>query len=224
MQSERKKTAVILAGGKSQRFQDPNVEKCLACLNNKPLLQHAIERISGVADEIIVAARDEVQGERIKNALKTATKTKIVFVFDTLKGFGPLAGVQSGLERASSAYCFVLGCDMPFVCEAVVELLFETAVAGCCDAVVPCWENGLLEPLHAVYKKEPTLAATKAAAECGERKLSSLLPRLKNVCLLPVSRVREKNPALETFSNLNSPEILKITLKYRKHFYREIKY
>jgi molybdopterin-guanine dinucleotide biosynthesis protein A len=106
------------------------------------LIQHAIDNISGLADEIIVAARDEQQGEKIS----ARVPDKINLAFDTLNGFGPLAGFLSGLEHASFAFSLVIGCDMPCVTENVVELLFEIASTGY-DAVVPRWENGMREPL-----------------------------------------------------------------------------
>ncbi len=198
-----KKTVLVLAGGKSHRFQ--SFDKCFVTFNNEPLIQHAIDKISTVADEIIVAARDRKQGEQIRNKIKI--QNKVVLVFDSLKGFGPLAGLLSGLERASFSYSLVIGCDMPFVNKRVVELLFATASTGY-DAVVPRWENGMLEPLHAVYRKEPMLAAIKEAAKKGDEKIFNVLSQLKNVNFLPVNMIREIDPELKTFTNINTPEEL----------------
>ena len=196
------KTVLILAGGKGQRFQ--SLDKCLITLNSKPLIQHAIENLSGVADEMIVAVRDEQQGERIRNKVPD----EVVFVFDTLKGLGPLAGVMSGLERASFPYSLVVGCDMPFVTRNVVEFLFEVAERGNYDAVVPRWETGMVEPLHAVYKKEPMLAAIRDAIEKDDVKMFNIVSQLKNVNFLPVNKIREIDPCLKTFTNVNTPEEL----------------
>ncbi len=204
MEMQSKKTVVILAGGKSQRFQ--SFDKCLISLNNKPLIQHAIDKIITVADEIIVAARDEKQGEQIRTKIKTPNK--VVLVFDSLKGFGPLAGVLSGLERAFFPYSLVIGCDMPYINERVVEFLFEIASKGY-DAVVPRWENGMVETLHAVYRREPVLAAIKEAIREGDGKVSTLLSRLEKVNFLPMNKISEIDPSLETFTNINTDEELK---------------
>ena len=197
------KTVLILAGGKSQRFQ--SLDKCFITLNNKPLIQHAIDNLSNVVDEIIVAARDEQQEEQIRNKISN----NIVLVFDTLKGFGPLAGVLSGLERASSSYSLVIGCDMPFVNISVVEFLFEVAESGNYDAVVPIWENGMVEQLHAVYKRDSLLAAVKYAIKKGDEKMFNVLSRLKNVNYIPMNRIRGFDRELKTFRNINTPEELK---------------
>jgi molybdopterin-guanine dinucleotide biosynthesis protein A len=197
------KTVLILAGGKSQRFQ--SLDKCFITLNNKPLIQHAIDNLSTVVDEIIVAARDEQQEEQIRNKISN----NIVLVFDTLKGFGPLAGVLSGLERASSSYSLVIGCDMPFVNRYVVEFLFEVAESGNYDAVVPIWENGMVEQLHAVYKRDSLLAAVKYSIKKGDEKMFNVLSRLKNVNYIPMNRIRGFDRELKTFLNINTPEELK---------------
>jgi molybdopterin-guanine dinucleotide biosynthesis protein A len=193
------KTVLILAGGKSQRFQSR--DKCFITLHNKPLIQHAIDNVSGVADEIIVAVRDTQQGEQIKNRIPN----KVVLVFDSLKGFGPLAGVLAGLERASSLYSLIIGCDMPFVHVPVVEFLFEVAEQGNYDAVIPRWENGMVEPLHAVYKKEPMLAAVRDTIKKGDERMFNVLSQLENVKFIPIDTIRQLAPGLTTFRNINTP-------------------
>ena len=197
------KTVLILAGGKSRRFQ--SLDKCFITLNNKPLIQHAIDNLSSVVDEIIVAARDEPQEEQIRDKISN----DIVLVFDTLKGFGPLAGVLSGLERASSSYSLVIGCDMPFVNRYVVEFLFEVAERGNYDAVVPKWESGMVEQLHAVYKREPMLAAIRDSIKKGDAKMFNVLSRLKNVNYVPVNTIRGFDRGLKTFRNINTLDELK---------------
>jgi molybdopterin-guanine dinucleotide biosynthesis protein A len=204
---EMQKTVLILAGGQGRRFL--SFDKCFATLDNKLLLQHAIDNISGLADEIIVAARDEQQGEEIR----ARVPDKINLAFDSLNGFGPLVGFLSGLKQASFAFSLVIGCDMPFVNEKVVELLFEIASTGY-DAVVPQWENGMLEPLHAVYRREPMLVAVMDAVKKGDEMIFHVISQLKDVCLLPVNRIRVIDPDLKTFRNINTPFELKKNEKF----------
>ena len=203
------KTALILAGGKSQRFQSR--DKCFITLNHKPLIQHAIDNVSSVADEIIVAARDTQQGERIRNIIPN----RVFLAFDSLKGFGPLAGVLAGLERASSLYLLVVGCDMPFINRSVVELLFEVAEQGNYDAVVPRWENGMVEPLHAVYKKEAMLKAVRDTIEKGDGKMFNVLSQLDKVHFVAMERIKKLDLELKTFRNINTLDDLE---KNRKAF------
>lgn len=195
-----RKTVLILAGGKSLRFQ--SLDKCLMSFHNKPLMRHAIDNLADVADEIIVAARDEAQGNQIRAQLPPHVR----LVCDQVKGFGPLAGMLSGLEHASFSYSLVIGCDMPFVTRAVVLWLFELAERGPYDAVVPRWENGLLEPLHAVYKNEPMIAAIREAINRGDRQILTVLRALSSVYFIDVNLLRELDAELKTFRNINTPE------------------
>ncbi|PXF52699.1 MAG: molybdenum cofactor guanylyltransferase [Candidatus Methanophagaceae archaeon] len=199
---------VILAGGESQRFQSYSYDKCLSTLNDLPLLQHTIDRVAEVAaDEVIVAARDRKQGEEIRNR----TTGDFSIVFDYINDFGPLSGFLAALEHTSCYWCLIIGCDMPFINPEVVEFLFDIIAASRSryDAVVPCWENGMLEPLHAVYRRESTLSAIKNAVVEGDRRLSNLLAQL-DVYLLPVEKIREIDPDLETFTNINTPAELEL--------------
>ena len=98
---------------------------------------------------------------------------------------------------------------MPFINPEVVEFLFDIIAASRYDAVVPRWENGMLEPLHAVYRRESTLSAIKNAVVEGDRRLSNLLAQL-DVYLLPVAKIREIDPGLETFTNINTPAELEL--------------
>ncbi len=196
------RTALILAGGKGQRFNSR--DKCFIVLDRKPLLQHVLDNLADTVDEIIVAARDERQGRRIRQQIPNS----VILVFDSIRGFGPLAGVLSGLERASASYSLVIGCDMPFVNGRVVELLFTEAERGNYSAVVPIWENGMVEPLHAVYKNGPTLAVVRNAIKQGDERMFNVLLQLKNVHYLPVARIQALAPELTTFRNINTPEEL----------------
>ena len=97
---------------------------------------------------------------------------------------------------------------MPFINERVVDALFEIAFTGY-DAVVPRWENGMVEPLHAVYRREPMLAAIREAVGRGEGKILTALSQLKNVYFLPIDRIKGLDPSPRTFTNINTPEELK---------------
>ncbi len=210
---------IVLAGGRSRRFQSRGYDKCLSYLNNQPLLQHTLNRAAEVAvDEIIVAVRERKQGEDIRKRVKieidarARARTEFHIVYDTDTDCaapvdsGPLSGFIAALEYAPCAQCLFIGCDMPFVNPEVLDFLFETSTSSALgyDAVVPCWENGMLEPLHAVYRREATLTAIRNGVIAGERRLSKILARL-NVYFLPVAEIREIDPDLMTFTNINTP-------------------
>ena len=67
----------------------------------------------------------------------------------------------------------------------------------------------MLEPLHAVYRREPTLSAIKNVIVEGDRRLSNVVAQL-DVYLLPVDKIRRIDPDLKTFTNINTPAELEL--------------
>ena len=193
-------SAVILAGGRCQRFFP--VEKCIALFRGKPLILHVVERLRSVASEIVVVARDEEQGA----ALKCEIPHEITLTFDRIQNFGPLAGILAGLQASSNPFSIVVGCDMPFLSEEALKFLAEQRSNY--DAVVPLWEDGKIEPLHAIYRKKAMLKATKEAIRKGEHKISCAISSLRSVNFVPVAKIRKFDPLLRTFTNINTPEDL----------------
>jgi hypothetical protein len=74
------------------------------------------------------------------------------------------------------------------------------------DAVVPESGEGY-EPFHAVYRREPCLAAIRAALDAGQRRMISWFP-LAQVHILSAEQVRAIDPMLRAFENINTPEEL----------------
>ena len=76
------------------------------------------------------------------------------------------------------------------------------------DAYVPAWLSPSgerqVEPLHAVYARSCIPAIEDRIRE-GRLKLGDLLSAL-NVLYLPESEMREYDPNLLSFSNINTPE------------------
>jgi molybdopterin-guanine dinucleotide biosynthesis protein A len=188
-------SALILAGGMGSRLGYR--EKALIKINGRPLIALIIERLEKVVDNIIISVRDIRQGELLKAALSRECR----FVYDIHKNAGPMSGILSGLSACEDEYCFIAACDMPFINENVVRLLFRKSENY--DAAIPRWEDGFLEPLLAVYRCAPMIHETKKAIERDETII--LAPVLKmNVNYVPMDDVRKLDPDLRTFININT--------------------
>jgi len=89
---------VVLAGGKSSRFGS---DKALAMLGGKRLLDHAVERLSGWCDAVVVAGREPGIPDWPQPDM------------------GPLGGIAAGLRHAeangfdSAVSCSVDSFDLP---------------------------------------------------------------------------------------------------------------
>jgi molybdopterin-guanine dinucleotide biosynthesis protein A len=202
------RSAVILAGGNGRRL---GAEKSLLEFEGKPLICWTAERLSMTADEIVVVARDEAHSGRLQGIISdfatAAAEPKVIFTWDRVAGFGPVAGLAAGMKEARGNFAFATGCDLPFLNPRIIDRLFELAGKEGYDAAVPVQSNGFFEPLHCVYHCKKMLAACERAMEKAERRIHAPLQELC-VRRIQVDLLRPLDPDLLTFFNLNTREDL----------------
>ena len=202
------RSAVILAGGGSLRL---GTEKSLLEFEDKPLICWTWEILSQAADEVIIVARDERHAERLERIISEANAyagselpPRALFTWDSIPGFGPVAGLEAGMRRARGRLAFATGCDLPFLKLEVIDRLYELAdVMECYEAAVPVQPNGFFEPLHSVYNREKMQSACIRALEKGERRIH--VP-LQELCVhrVPVDQLQPLDHRLLSFFNLNT--------------------
>lgn len=201
METKTPRSAIILTGGKGRRLG--KVEKALLVFEGKTLLERLLDTLFLSVDEIILSVRDKTQQEVLNPILKKYPARKIRFCFDTLDDVGPLEGIRAGLLEASHNYAFVCACDMPFVNRKVVDLLFEKARGH--DVALPRHNARMFESLHAVYSKKLIPEIEKALGR-GDRFVLAPVFELEDVVYVDVSEIREIDPELLTFANINTVE------------------
>ena len=189
-------SALVLAGGMGSRMGYR--EKALIDINGKPLIAFVIKNVEKVVENVIISVRDKMQGELLEAVLPGYR-----FAYDAYKNIGPLAGILSGLGVCEDEYCFVAACDMPFINEKVVKLLFRKSEEY--DAAIPRREDGFIEPLHAVYRCKPMIRETKKAIESGETIILAPVFKL-HVNYVGIDEIKEIDPELRTFMNINTHE------------------
>ncbi|HZW25829.1 MAG TPA: molybdenum cofactor guanylyltransferase [Gallionella sp.] len=180
-------TAVILAGGDSRRM---GRDKAMLPLHGKPLLQHVTDSVAQVFPQVIVSVRRPRAGLDLPQ------------VCDVLPDGGPLAGLAAALESTDTPWLFAVGCDMPFVSPAVIAALARRRAGH--QAVVPVVQ-GHPQPLAAFYARECLTAIRDIHADGGKRSLRALLKRL-DVCYVDEAQLREFDPQLRSFFDLDTPE------------------
>jgi len=156
-----------------------------------------------VADEVIVTANSHKRAAALRRAL--GSKARVVL--DAFPEGGPLVGSATGLQHARAELSVVLADDLPFVSGSVLEALLQLC-SPTTEAVVPRWPNGFIEPLHAVYRTTPCLAAARRAIKEGGRRMASMIERLGYVVWEPTEGLRRLDPQLLTFLNVNTHEDL----------------
>ena len=188
------KSAVILAGGEARRANGQ--EKYFFTYEGKTFIERLVESLSGVVDEIIIVARNPAQCERFR-ALKNIT-----CISDIRRGMGPIGGLHAGSLAAKGEFIFVSACDMPCIDPAVISYLFKKI--GSYDAAIPRWSEKMLEPLHAVYRKDALLSYLESHTSLSLRTMIQSL----NAKYVPVEDLRSMDPSLRTFININKLEEL----------------
>jgi molybdopterin-guanine dinucleotide biosynthesis protein A len=186
---------IILAGGKSSRFQG---NKAFVELESQRIIDRIVFTLREVFPKVILVANTPEEYENLG----------VEIVSDLIPGQGPLGGIHSGLLASPFDLNFIVACDMPFVRGDLGAYLVSRAAPED-DAVVPVI-NGYPEPLCAVYRKS-CIPAIESRLEAGIRKVTSVYP-LVRVCYVPEEDLAVFGGA-ETFFNVNTREDLKRVLQ-----------
>jgi len=191
--------AIILAGGNSQRFGE---NKSLTLLLSKPMVMHVYEKASAVVDEVLIVLSSHVQYKQYERWLG-----KELLKLDELPYHTPLVAAYTGFKHINSEYSFLLSCDTPLISIELLLLLLKTI--GNANAVIPRHPNGYVEPLQAIYRTRDARKASHQALVNGSLNLRSMIDLLDRVVYLPTERVKEFDPQLLTFLNVNTKSDLR---------------
>jgi molybdopterin-guanine dinucleotide biosynthesis protein A len=194
------KSAIILAGGFSRRFGQ---DKGLLLLANKPLIKHVLDAIDNVADEKIVVVSSKNQAESYAKAAGSEVK---VFI-DEGNVQSPLVGSLKGFKEVRNEYALLLPCDTPLISKDIISLLFDLCPNK--NAVIPRWPNGYIEPLQAVYRTKTALEAAEKALNEGRLNMQSMVDKLRGIRYVSTIVLRQLDPELKSFFNVNTPMDLK---------------
>ena len=184
-------TVCIQAGGQSSRMGE---DKALKTFLGRPLIQRVVERISRIADEIIVTTNRPADYDFLTLRL----------ISDLEPGRGALGGLYTAIASANHPIVAVVACDMPFASARLLEAASRILVEEEADVVIAKGEEGY-EPLHAVYRREACLPAIEAAIDADQWKVIAWFPQVK-VRVLSPAEVEALDPDRLAFWNVNTPE------------------
>lgn len=194
-----KATGIILAGGKSLRFQG---NKAFAILASKRLIDHVVGAIETSCQQIILVSNTPEQYQDL--GLK--------IVSDLVPGHGPLSGIHAGLHASHFNINFVVACDMPFIRKDMVAYLIAKTMPN--DHIVVPIIKGYPEPLCAVYCKT-CLPVIDVKLREGIRKVKEVYKFL-NVRYIPENEL-EPYGGKQNFININTKSDLDKALKMNKN-------
>jgi molybdenum cofactor guanylyltransferase len=154
-------SAIILSGGRATRMN--GVDKGLVLLQNKPLIQHVIERLIPQADEILINANRE---------LTQYQAIGYTVLQDEVEDFlGPLAGFSLGLQHAQHDYVLTVPCDSPLLPVDLAQRLMTALVENNAEIAVATSEDST-HPVFCLCKKN-VLPSLTAYLQQGERRVST---------------------------------------------------
>ena len=194
------RSAIIISGGLSKRF---GRDKGSVELLGKPLISYVVDRIGLIVDEIVVVVASEEQ----KRELSKLFSSPVRAVIDEYALKSPIVGALTGFKYALGEYSLLLPCDTPLISRNVVLLLLQLAFG--LDAVIPKWPNNYIEPLQAVYKTKAAYESSLEALKEEKLRMRDIIMRLNKVLYVSTTILRNLDPKLHTFLNVNTPEDLK---------------
>lgn len=169
-------------------------DKALAPFLGRPLIQRVLERVSSLADELIITTNQPECYEFLG----------IPLVEDLLPGKGASGGLFTALSAARTSLVGVVACDMPFVNTRILRYERKILERKPVAAVIPRTESGT-EPFHAIYRREACLPAIQKALDQNHLRVDAWFPDVEIYFLRP-EEIQEFDPGQLAFFNLNTPD------------------
>jgi len=180
-------TTAIMAGGKSSRM---GTDKAFVPLLGKPMIEHVLERVSGLGDEQII----------ISNSPGKYRYLGLPVYSDIYEDHGPLGGLHAALAQATYEHVLVVACDMPWLNHSL--LAYMVSLRYTADVIVPRWTE-FPEPLHAVYSKA-CLDAVTGCLEAQRLKLIAFYSQVR-IRFLERGELARFDAGGRSFANINTP-------------------
>ncbi len=186
---------IVLAGGHSTRM---GRDKAFLPLPDNPhvtFVEHLAAVLVEQCGEVVLVARDAEQAIQYKHLA-------LPIVTDETPDVGPLMGLYTGLRAVQASSALVLAVDMPFVQAEMIAFLLSQQLQNTL-AIVPLVKE-VPQVLCAVYSRA-IVPFVKERLQAGRRDPRSLLDVVP-VRYIGEAQLREVDPQLRSFVNMNTPE------------------
>ena len=189
--SKEKFSCAILAGGQSRRFGS---DKTVATIKGVTFTEILAKKLINLSDDVMVVS---------KNSNKFQFNYKEVrFIEDETSKQSPLVGIVTALSNALHETTFIVAADTPFLSQELVSYLWEQT-SGYEITVTKTLEK--INTLFGFYHRR-VLNTFKANIADGNYKLIDIYPALNVNILDDIDILRQHDPDLMSFFNINSRE------------------
>jgi len=186
-------TGLILAGGRAQRMG--GIDKGLVPFMGKPLIEHAITRLTPQAGTILINAN--------RNQDRYAQYGHAVIADQHPDFAGPLAGFAAGLEHCNTEYLLSVPCDSPVFPLDLSEQMLETMINTQSDLVYASSEDpsGVIwtQPVFCLMRRSVQQSLQDFLGQKG-RKIDRWFETLRSSTVVFADEA--------AFANTNTPEEL----------------
>ncbi len=194
-------TGIILAGGRSRRM---GTEKALLPLpgNRITFVEQLAATLAEQCRDVLLVARDEEQAARYG----MLREREVNILTDKVPDRGPLMGLYSGLssmDTVRTSHALVVAVDMPLLQAPLISFLLAQPRR---NAMLLPVVNGAPQVLCAIYPHTFVALIEQRLQEgrCDPRSLLEIAP----IDYIQEAQLREVDPQLRSFTNVNTPEDL----------------
>ena len=163
-------------------------------VGGKCILDRIYDVFSDLFEEIILVTNDPIQ----------YLEWDLNIVTDLFPFRSSLTGIHAGLFYMTTPYAFFVACDIPFLKKELVEIILRNIEPGV-DIVVPETSQGF-EPLCSVYSKQCFKPIEHQLVK-KDLKIQQIFRKVR-VKKIPENILRQNDPDLLSFSNINTPDDL----------------
>ena len=157
-------TALVLAGGRSERF---GRDKALAELGGLPFVALVGAAVSAWAGRTLLATGPEPRRYPVPAEI----------VLDGVENGGPLAGLAAGLAATETPWLLAAAVDLPYLTPAALRPLLDADADGA-DVVVALDSDGRRQPTCALWRVRTVAPVAAEQVGAGRLALHALLDRL----------------------------------------------
>ena len=183
---------IILSGGLNTRMGGQN--KALLSVGNQRILDRLYGLFQDLFEEVLLVTNTPIQ----------YLSWDLMIVTDLFQMRSSLVGIHAGLFHASTPHAFITACDTPFLKKGLIKALLEELEPKW-DVIIPVTLERS-QPLCAIYSKR-CMKPIASQLKHQDAKVSKFYPKVK-VKEVPEARLREPDPNLISFFNINTPEDL----------------
>ncbi|MFN2576783.1 MAG: molybdenum cofactor guanylyltransferase [Pyrinomonadaceae bacterium] len=178
----------ILVGGRSSRMGKDKSRLMFGDLSSVGLIAASLQTVTTTVKTV---------------GPPVSTFEGLANIADTRDKWGPLAGIEAALSNSKSEHCLIVACDLPFVTAELFAKLIKLADRG--EAIVPLQGDGRPQPLCALYRRSPCLAAAQRSIAVQEHSPRALLDQV-DARFVPFTELSDLKGSEYFFFNVNTPE------------------